>query len=576
MEPKNFMRGKLLLKHRIIIAVLAILIPVSIVFTGIIRGAIDQIETQLVRANMNSIQIYHKTLQTEIENAEIYLNNLVRNNKDFDRFIHSTTYSTDKEISESLMQGCEEFFKNNKDITAIALYNPKSTIYHARYNQIVGYESIRNEIDKMFQEKLNDKNDKPIGWFLMRVSERWLLSRIVEREHTYAVCFIDLTQAVRNAKLLYGLEGNVLFYKNDVVFTSEKWLKEKAVTLNYFGEDSYFSGTRREYIVVQKQLVGFKVALVVPFEKNKGGVKLLYSSSLVYFGVAALSLVVVVLYLERALFVTMDNLVVTMRKIQEGDLKARLGKYKGIEFKQVHETFNSMIQEITSLRIQSYEQQLMVKKSQMDALRMQIRPHFFLNCLKSIFGLAQAGNMEQIQKTVLCLSPHLRYVFDISADIITLEKELQMCENYISLQAACECGKPKCIFSIEDEILSLKVPPVSILTLVENCMKHGMRHDGSLLIKISAKTLKIDDTKLINIIIKDNGPGFSEKILEVLNEGNEAISEGRYVGLWNVARRFKLVYGEECIFIFANNNGAQIEIMFSIKEDEIHETLNRR
>jgi two-component system sensor histidine kinase YesM len=60
-----------------------------------------------------------------------------------------------------------------------------------------------------------------------------------------------------------------------------------------------------------------------------------------------------------------------------------------------------MMSEITTLRIKGYEQRLMAEKAQMDALRMQIRPHFFLNCLKSIFGLAQAGKTEEIKKTVL-------------------------------------------------------------------------------------------------------------------------------------------------------------------------------
>ena len=48
----------------------------------------------------------------------------------------------------------------------------------------------------------------------------------------------------------------------------------------------------------------------------------------------------------------------------------------------------------------------------MAALKMQIRPHFFLNNLKLIYALAETGQTQQIQRMILLLSKHLRYVMD--------------------------------------------------------------------------------------------------------------------------------------------------------------------
>ncbi len=568
MKIRKLFKNRLRLKHRIMIAILYVLVPVSLVFTGIIKEALNEIQDQVVQANMNSLQIYHNTLQTEIELAEQYLNNLTWVNEEFKKFYSTDDLTEAEKASQAILSSMVEVFQANKDITAFIIYNPENDIYRTNYNQIVAYGKIKQEIELELKRTLNSKEDKPLGWFLMNCSGRWILSRIIERKGAFAVCLVDLTQAVRNARLNYNIDGDVFFFKKGIILANKEWMEESGIKLDYTKEEFYYAGKKENYIVVQKQLAGFKVGLAIPSEKNNERVKILYLSPIIYLGAAVFSLVFVVLYLKHELFIPMDNLVITMRRIQGGDLTARPHKYKGTEFAQVHSTFNSMMSEITSLRIKGYEQRLMAEKAQMDALRMQIRPHFFLNCLKSIFGLAQADKTEEIKKTVLCLSPHLRYIFDINTEVITLEKELQMCENYISLQVASRSGSPKLELSADTKVLMLKVPPVSILTLVENCMKHAMAQDGSLNVQIIAKSYEIDGQRLADIIVRDNGPGFPEGVLELFNHGKEKEMDGSYVGLRNVINRFKVLYGEDLAITFSNNSGAQIEIMFLIKEED--------
>lgn len=567
MKLRKVLQNRLRLKHRIMIAILYVLIPVSVVFAGIIKEALNEIQDQVVQANMNSLQIYRNTLQTEIELAEQYLIDLTWVNEEFAKFYSTEDDSEAEKASQAILSGMEDVFQANKDITAFIVYNPGNGIYRTKYNQIVAYGKIKQGIELELKQTLKSKEDKPLGWFLMNCSGRWLLSRIAQRNGAYAVCLVDLTQAVRNARLNYNIDGEVFFIKKGTILANKDWMDERGIRLDYSKEEFYYAGKKEDYIIVQKQLAGFKVGLAMPSERNNERVKILYFSPVIYLGAAVLSLVCAALYLKHELFIPMDNLVITMRRIQGGDLTARPLKYKGTEFAQVHGTFNSMMSEITTLRIKSYEQQLMAEKAQLEALRMQIRPHFFLNCLKSIFGLAQAGKTEEIKKSVLCLSPHLRYIFDISTEVITLEKELQMCENYISLQVVSQCGSPKLNLSVDTNVLMLKVPPVSILTLVENCMKHGMAQDGTLRVQIIAKSYEIDGQRLADIVVRDNGPGFPEKVLKVLNNGEEKEKNNSQVGLRNVMNRFKVLYGDDLAITFSNNDGAQVEIMFLMKEE---------
>ena len=96
------------------------------------------------------------------------------------------------------------------------------------------------------------------------------------------------------------------------------------------------------------------------------------------------------------------------------------GPYSSKEFAQVNDTFNRMINTITNLKIESYERKLAAReaelaaeKAELTSLRMQIQPHFYLNCLKNIYGLAQMGSFQEIQDEILLLSKHLRYIFRI-------------------------------------------------------------------------------------------------------------------------------------------------------------------
>ena len=81
-----------------------------------------------------------------------------------------------------------------------------------------------------------------------------------------------------------------------------------------------------------------------------------------------------------------------MKRIEADDLQCRTGQYSSKEFAQVNDTFNRMINTITNLKIESYERKLAAReaelaaeKAELTSLRMQIQPHFYLNCQKYIW-----------------------------------------------------------------------------------------------------------------------------------------------------------------------------------------------
>ena len=70
-----------------------------------------------------------------------------------------------------------------------------------------------------------------------------------------------------------------------------------------------------------------------------------------------------------------------------------------------------------------------------------------------------------------------------------------MCENYVQLQAIGRRNKSQCKLDIPLELLELQIPPVSILSLVENAVKYGVVLDKELVITIKGSLLRMEDNK---------------------------------------------------------------------------------
>ncbi|WP_289265852.1 sensor histidine kinase, partial [Dubosiella newyorkensis] len=316
----------------------------------------------------------------------------------------------------------------------------------------------------MARQKMNAR-ETDLGWYLEKGQEHHYLCRMVEQNGCYIISFYNLSQVVTNASIFYEQRGELVLFTRKEILANSRFLENHNMRLDYdFNGDYYFSDKNYEYIVTQEQFINFKIALIEPYSSMNNSIRLLYLSPVLYVAVAVLALAFELFYLRSMLFHPLAHLVRVMEQIQTGNLHVRLEGLRSAELFKVQQTFNAMVTELVNSRIKSYEQKLEIERSQLNSLKMQIRPHFYLNCLKGIFGLAQSGKNAKIQEAVLCLSRHMRYVMDIDTDMIPLEQEIKMCENYIQLQKECECGSPKIYISVDPKASIVMVPPVSLLT----------------------------------------------------------------------------------------------------------------
>ncbi len=212
------------------------------------------------------------------------------------------------------------------------------------------------------------------------------------------------------------------------------------------------------------------------------------------------------------------------------------------EISLLSDAYNNMIQKIEDLIEKNYVNDLAKKNAQLVALKAQINPHFLYNTLQTISAEAIENNQEKINDMVMALSSMLKYTIR-GEDSVTLNTEMDHVKDYLFLQKERFGERISYNVQIDTDLQLLKIPKISVLTLVENAVVHGMSHSAERLhIEISAEHL---DAKLA-ITVTDDGNGISTENLEEIQrtlESEDWKIDGTSIGLKNLSNRLKLMYG---------------------------------
>lgn len=276
------------------------------------------------------------------------------------------------------------------------------------------------------------------------------------------------------------------------------------------------------------------------------------------------SAAVVVLYwfIRKEVVRPIHQLTATMDSIKEGEsrevppLVSRFQELQGM-----NDTLDEMVRKLEQQKLLVYEEIIEKQKAQMQYLQLQIKPHFYLNGLKTLNALAQEKQTDRIQELILNLSKHLRYLLQAEQETVFLHKELEFVQNYVELQKHIT-GRPVfCTITSEERVRDWKVPMLAVQTFVENSIKYARLGGGSipLEIQITAECLETEEGNYLDLIIRDNGHGYPEDIQEEIN-GDPKVGI-RSVGINNIKRRCQFLYGEKAEYRFENEDGAVSELV---------------
>jgi len=182
-----------------------------------------------------------------------------------------------------------------------------------------------------------------------------------------------------------------------------------------------------------------------------------------------------------------------------------------------------------------------LSRSQVDALRAQLQPHFLFNSLNSVSGLVRAGDDPAALRTLAAIGDLLRSTLEYGDEPeLTLEEELRVVGQYLDIERVRLGDRLEVELDVEPGLDAARVPALLLLPLVENAVRHGVAPlpEGGR-VRVAARRR---GGRLV-IEVEDDGPGFPPEVLDGSSPGTR--EDRRSIGLENTRARLAAMYGDE-------------------------------
>jgi two-component system LytT family sensor kinase len=191
-------------------------------------------------------------------------------------------------------------------------------------------------------------------------------------------------------------------------------------------------------------------------------------------------------------------------------------------------------------------------KARLIALRSQIEPHFLFNALNAVAGLIREGRADAAVKTIVQLSDFLRRTLsDANRQEVPLADEIDYARRYLTIQQTRFTDRLQLDIEMQDGLQNVAVPNLILQPLVENAVKHGIakRKEGGA-VRVAASAFG----DMLDLYVGNDGPSLPDG----WNEREKSI------GIANVCRRLRSLYGNASSFDIRNRSGGGVEVAIRI------------
>lgn len=185
------------------------------------------------------------------------------------------------------------------------------------------------------------------------------------------------------------------------------------------------------------------------------------------------------------------------------------------------------------LQVANAQLETRLVRASLDALKMQLHPHFLFNTLNSITSLIRNNRTREAEEIVAGLGQLLRRSLDHRQEAMEpLERELDFLRRYFEIERIRFQDRLQVEYDIDPKCLRAEVPSMLLQPIAENAMKHGISKDpAARLLRISAVR---DGTRLVLTVYNDGPP---------LPKDDAELARG--IGLQNSYTRLSMLYGDE-------------------------------
>ena len=267
--------------------------------------------------------------------------------------------------------------------------------------------------------------------------------------------------------------------------------------------------------------------------------------------ILAMILMSVIIYiLTNLLLVKINQIIASMRKVEDGKLDVRVNVSGQDEMSELALHFNRMISKIGDLISEVVNKQEAKKNAEIHALFTQINSHFIINTLQNISMMAEIDSKYELADAMNSLGKLLRYSMKWTKEYVRLKEEIEYIGNYIILMNIRYDYEIKLNIQVPPELMEYEVLKMMLQPAVENAIYYGIEplgENGEITIR------GYSDEENTSIEIIDNGMGMDVESLEKVRQALTSDipvdmrleKKGNGIGLKNVNERIKLFYGNK-------------------------------
>lgn len=451
---------------------------------------------------------------------------------------HFTVYDIDKYLSSELLAKARS--AQGKVIWSEIFYNELG----ARLMGGKPEESRREELNQLAVVKyVTDEKFKTGIGFLIASINLARLSALVEEIVLGEAGRIFITDG--NLRVLGAREKSLIYQTLPLDERSASILqsgREGSIEGRFKGEDSFVHF--EEIGLNDWKLVG--IIASHEFQRSAGVVR-----NRILFGGIIILLMAVTAALVIAGNITrpIQKICTFLQQVEEGDLTLRTYETGSVEIENLSTRLNRMIERLSRLLTEIYQEQIFKRKVALKALHAQINPHFLYNTLDSISWMVETGRREVAADLLVSLATFFRIGLSGGREIVTIAEEMEHAESYLRVQKIRYRNKLDYLFNIDDEIKKSPIVKITLQPLIENAIYHGIKPktDGPGIICISGSRTGENTIKLS---VVDNGIGMSAGKIEELNTvlaetRLDLETEGKGYSIRNINSRIKLAFGQE-------------------------------
>ncbi|MDI4645049.1 cache domain-containing sensor histidine kinase [Cohnella hashimotonis] len=269
------------------------------------------------------------------------------------------------------------------------------------------------------------------------------------------------------------------------------------------------------------------------------------AGSLVPFIRTSITLIAVIMGIVSLLFAyfisgritnPIKKLLGAMRSVGEGDFQTQVAVSTNDEFGILLQRFNRMNDRIRLLVSENYEIKLKEQEAEIQALNMQMNPHFLYNTLNVMNWTAIENDQKELSKMLVCLSNMLHYTSRKEWGAVHLSEEIEWMKNYFYIMSVRFEDKFTVSYEIDSAVYPYKLPRLLFQPFVENAILHGFDQieAGG---RIRIRGWIEEGTRHFEIV--DNGRGMSSDTVHAI-----LYRESSSVGIKNTIARIRMTYGE--------------------------------